>query len=408
MDFAQSLQDSLQSGNWSLALGLIYLVGLATSLTPCVYPMIAITVSIFGAKKASTKKEAAFLSGMFVLGIAALLTPLGVVAAMTGGAFGSWLANPWVLVFLALFFVAMSLSMFGLFELQLPSSVQAKLEQMGGVGPGGAFLMGLVNALIAAPCTGPGLLALLTWIGITKAVGFGALALFVYALGLGTLFFFVGTFAISLPKSGKWMTTVKSIFGVVMFVMALYYLREFFPFWKIWIKHTWVYAAAGGLLLLLSWAIGGFSLEWKEKPIQKTIGIAIAKVGGFILVAYMILPPPGTRIRWINDYDMGVAIAKKKNKPILVDFGAAWCGACGELERNTFTDSRIVLEAERFVSIHMDLTSYKDKEKWDVLKSYNQKGLPLVVMGQPGQKEQVRVTEFVDPDHFYALMRQVR
>ena len=144
--FATALQD----GSYAGALGLIFVAGLATSLTPCVYPMIAITVSVFGARQAESRARAALLSTSFVLGIAALFTPLGVVSALTGNAFGSALASPWVLGTLSALFAVMAFSMFGLFELTLPSKLQNRLAQAGGFGIRGAFVLGFVNGLIAA------------------------------------------------------------------------------------------------------------------------------------------------------------------------------------------------------------------------------------------------------------------
>ncbi|MBW2225253.1 MAG: sulfite exporter TauE/SafE family protein [Deltaproteobacteria bacterium] len=202
---------ALEGGSYLGALGLIFVAGLATSLTPCVYPMIAITVSVFGARKAESRARAALLSTSFVLGIAALFTPLGVVSALTGSAFGSALASPWVVGTLSALFAAMAFSMFGLFDLALPFALQNRLAQAGGFGLRGAFILGFVNGLIAAPCTGPVLAVLLTWVATTGNVAFGALALFIYAIGIGVLFWFVGTFAVTLPKSGRWVEWSKVV-----------------------------------------------------------------------------------------------------------------------------------------------------------------------------------------------------
>ncbi|HET6417177.1 MAG TPA: cytochrome c biogenesis protein CcdA, partial [Polyangiales bacterium] len=240
--------DALHGGSYSGALGLVFLAGLATSLTPCVYPMIAITVSVFGARQAETRARAALLSTAFVLGIAALFTPLGVISALTGSAFGSALANPWVLGALAGLFTLMALSMFGLFDLALPSSLQNRLAEAGGFGLRGAFVLGFVNGLIAAPCTGPVLAVLLTWVATTGNLAFGALALFVYSIGIGVLFWFVGTFAITLPKSGRWVEWTKSAFGIAMLALAFYYLRGVLPYPRPAVRDPMWLAVAFGLL----------------------------------------------------------------------------------------------------------------------------------------------------------------
>ncbi len=147
--------------------------GCATSLTPCVYPLIPITVSIFGARKAGRRRDAVALSGLYVLGIAAMYSSLGVGAALTGKAFGSVMQNPWVIGFVALVFAAMAASMFGAFELQLPPAWQARLNTVGGTGRAGAFAMGLVSGIVAAPCTGPVLAAALTFVATKGSVAFG-------------------------------------------------------------------------------------------------------------------------------------------------------------------------------------------------------------------------------------------
>src|SRR3954464_1852578 len=192
--------------------------GLLTALTPCVYPMIPITISIFGAKTGVSRGRALALATFYVAGIAFMFGALGTVFALLGKAFGTFLANPWVIVPLAVFFVLMGLSMFGAFELALPSGLQNRLSRVGGKGFGGAFLMGLVGGIIAAPCTGPPLAGILAYVATTRSVFLGGSLLFTYALGMGVLFFVIAAFAVALPKSGGWMDAVKSIFGVVMLV----------------------------------------------------------------------------------------------------------------------------------------------------------------------------------------------
>lgn len=191
------------------ALGASYVFGLATSLTPCVYPMIAITVSVFGAKEAKTRLEGTLLSLTFVLGIVCLFAPLGVVSALTGKGFGAALGNPWVVALIATVFVLLAASLFGAFEIALPPALQSRLSSVGGTGYRGALLLGLVCGLIAAPCVGPFLFGLLGWIATTRNVALGSAAMALYGLGLGTLFFVVGAFAVNLPKAGAWMMGIK-------------------------------------------------------------------------------------------------------------------------------------------------------------------------------------------------------
>ncbi len=297
------VRDALERGSYGAALGLVFVAGLLTSLTPCVYPMIAITVSIFGARQATSRAQGAALSFAFVLGIAALFTPLGILSALTGAAMGETNANPWLMIPLAAIFAAMALSMFGAFDLQLPHSLQNRLVQVGGAGYRGAFLVGFVNGLVAAPCTGPVLTVLLTWVATTRNVPFGALALFVYSLGLGVLFFVVGTFAVSLPKSGRWLDWVKSVFGIVMLALALYYVKRFLPMeWPVTRTTTWLLA---GLAALVSGvALGAVHLSFKKEEstrgerVRKGLGAAAAVFGLLSTVAWVEALPPGARIHF--------------------------------------------------------------------------------------------------------------
>jgi thiol:disulfide interchange protein DsbD len=412
-DLERPFRDALESGSWGVALGFVFLAGLATSLTPCVYPMIAITVSVFGARQAESRLQSAMLSTSFVLGIAALFTPLGLIAAMTGGVFGSALASPWVLGGLALLFIALALSMFGAFEMNLPPALQNRLARAGGVGYKGAFVLGFVSGLIAAPCTGPVLAFLLTWIGTSGSAAFGGVALFVYSIGLGMLFWVVGTFAVALPKSGRWLEWIKSIFGTVMLVMAAYYLRDLMPFDRPVERETWL-VGLGLALLVGGIAIGAIHLSYHDKSVvtrtRKTSGIAFAVVGAMLAIFWLEALPAGAKIDWLDDYASARELAETESRPLLVDFGASWCGACGELDRHTFSDPRVVAAARdhQFVPVRIDLSPGEDtEEKRAVLASYEQRGLPLVVFHDRAGNEVQRVTAFVEPAEFLQLMERV-
>ena len=412
-DLEKPFSAALQEGSWAYALLLIFGAGLATSLTPCVYPMIAITVSVFGARESKSRTEAAMLSSAFVLGIAALFTPLGLFAATTGGVFGSALASPIVLVGLALLFLALAASMFGAFDIDLPSGLKNRLATVGGVGYKGAFFIGFCNALIAAPCTGPVLGFLLTWVGTTGNVAFGAVALFTYAIGLGMLFWVVGTFSVSLPKSGKWLEWVKSVFGIVMVVAAIYYLRDLIPGLMDLPQHTPTFLLTGLALFVAGIALGAIHLSFHDsafsKRARKGLAVAVSVTGLAAMVGYTQVLPEGVHIQWSEDYQAALTRAKSEQKPVLVDFGASWCGACKELEAKTFSDPRVVREGERFIPVRIDLSPGKtNSEKQQLLASYEQRGLPLVVLHKPTGEVAARVTSFVEADEFLHLMRAVR
>jgi len=406
----QPFTTALQSGSYAWALALIFAAGVATSLTPCVYPMIAITVSVFGARSTSSRREAALLSTAFVLGIAALFTPLGLFAATTGGVFGAALSSPLVAVALALLFLGLAASMFGAFDLDLPAGLKNRLAAVGGVGYRGAFAIGLSCALIAAPCTGPVLGFLLTWVGTSGNVAFGALALFTYALGLGLLFWVVGTFSLSLPKSGQWLEWIKSVFGVVMVVAALYYVRDLIPGLVELAEHTPRALGLGAALLVLGVLAGAVHLNFHDPSrsvrARKGAGVAVAVAGLSVLVGYTQALPAGARLSWEDDFAGAASRARQQRLPLLVDFSASWCGACQELEKHTFSDPRVVREGQSFVRVRVDLSPGKDNDdKRKLLASYQQRGLPLVVLHKPDGSPASRVTGFVDADEMLALMR---
>lgn len=407
------IRETLAAGSLGSTLALAFGAGVATSLTPCVYPMIAVTVSVFGARQTKSRGEGALLSTSFVLGMAALFVPLGLIAAKTGGLFGAALASPIVLVGLALLFTALAASMFGAFSLDLPHGVKTRLSNMGGVGVRGAFVLGMISALIAAPCTGPVLGALLTWVSSSGDWVLGSLGLLSYALGLGLLFWVVGTFAVTLPKSGRWLGWVKSVFGVVMLTAAFYYVRPLLPSPSLpaWLATPQVLLSAGAGLLLLGVVTGAFHLSFEytssRERLRKASGIALA-VFGLLVGVKGLEAPTHEGLAFREDFSAALADARAAGRPSLVDFSASWCGACGELDRHTFSHPDVVREAARFVNVRVDLSPGKDSpDKRQLLSQYAQRGLPLVVLHDAAGREVSRVTGFMTPDAFLALLRKV-
>lgn len=222
--FARTLRDE----GLLAALILMFIAGFLSSLTPCVYPLIPITVSLFGARAAKSRFEALSLSLTYVLGIAITYSLLGVAAASFGTIFGGAMQHPAIKLGLAVLFVVLGLGSLGVLTLRLPGDLQTKLSDVGGAGYIGALLMGLVAGIIAAPCVGPIVAGVLVYVAEQQDLFLGWLMLFVFALGLGVIFVVLGTFSgliARVPKSGPWMDGVKAFFAIVFFGMALFYLR---------------------------------------------------------------------------------------------------------------------------------------------------------------------------------------
>jgi thiol:disulfide interchange protein DsbD len=407
--------------------------GFGTSLTPCVYPMIAITVSVFGAKQAKSRKEAALLSTAFVVGMAVLFTILFVVAALTGGMFGEVLQNKWVHVGIGVIFVALAASMFGAFELELPDSVMQRLSGVGGVGVGGAFTLGLVTGPIAAPCSGPGLIYLLTKVTAAQDWKLGILFGMSYSLGLGILFWVVGTFAASLPKGGSWMVWVKSVFGIALVVLALRELAFAFPALTAVAENDLQFVLIAAAIAVAGLAAGAVHLDWSDGGIvtklRKAVGIAATVSGAFLLISSMSKAPaepskeelieeakkhqgesnePVRILEWHKEEGKAIDQARAEGRPLILDFGADWCAACKELEHKTFADKEVMVKAGRFVAARIDLSNDDDPKNAELKKKYNIQGLPAVLLIDSSGKEVDRITKFVEPKEFLAAIEPVK
>ena len=372
------------AGPGILFLLLVFLGGIASSFTPCVYPMIPITVSVIGASADQSRQKAFVMSCIYVAGIATTYTVLGLAASKTGGVFGAALQNPLVLVGVAGMMGALALAMMGLYEFALPAGLTTRASMLGGGGGGlGAFVVGTVAGVVAAPCTGPVVAYLLLEIVESGwSTVDGALVMMAYSLGLGMLFLVIGTFSgamAAMPRSGTWMVTVKKVFGVVLFGAMVFYLSQAFDVWDAQADHTLSWTEPlkdvlwAGVLLLGGWvALGGKAGLGNTKRLGGAV--VVLAVGGFILFA-----PEEQReaIIWDADHDATLAASAKSGKPAIVDFTADWCAACKELEHYTYTDPAVVKCSQDFEKIMFDATA--DTPEFGVLKdTYDIKGLPAV------------------------------
>ncbi|MGO9527435.1 MAG: protein-disulfide reductase DsbD family protein [Verrucomicrobiia bacterium] len=349
-----SIATLVRERGWFVTILVVFLGGLALNLTPCVYPMIAITVSYFGGQGGERNARRAFVSSLiYCLGIVLTYSTLGLIAALTGSLFGSALQSPVLLIGIALLLVALALSMFGLYELQPPQFLMQKATGLSSkAGYIGVFFFGAVIGVIAAPCLAPFVVALLAFVGQIGNPWLGWWLFFALALGLGLPYVVLGTFSgllNRLPKSGTWMVSVKRVFGVALIAVAAWITS---PLW----------------LNLTASTEGGITFE----------PYAAAKVQQ----------------------------AAADHRPVFIDFSAEWCGPCRKMERTTFHDKRVLEETKHFSVLKADLTHEGSPDVEKLRKDFGIWGVPtLVFIGPDGREHsELRRVEYVTPGELLDLL----
>lgn len=400
---------------------LCFVAGLGVSFTPCVLPMVPITMGLIGARGAGSRLQAISLSATYVFGLAVVYTALGLFAGVTGALFGSWLQSPVVVFGIAGFFVLMGFSMFGFFEVGVPSFLASRLQgKAGGGGYGGALILGVIGAILAGPCSGPIVASILALIGTEGKIGLGALLMFAFSLGMGMIFLVTGAASGWLPQRGAWMDTVKKGFGIVLWLGAIYYAKSH-------LSVTVTALATAAVLLVtavFSWPHPDDGEDRFMVRLRQLYGVVGALVGAYLLVGTLvkdgfILPPvemaaaaaPGAAavqnkgaIPWLRTEAEGIEMAKKTGKPMMIDFTAEWCAACHEMEKYTYTDPRVVAEAERFIPVMLDCTEKSDPVILAIQKKYGVTGLPTVVFVTPDGRMLGGTVGFVEADDFVPEM----
>lgn len=391
----QKLEESLAKG-WVWWLLALFLGGLALNLTPCVFPMLGITVSIFGARKTETTPRAMVNAVVYVLGIVVTYTALGVVAALTGGLFGAALQNPLVNVVLGLLLVVLSLSMFGVYEIQAPTWL---LDRAGGANTSslaGLFVSGLAVGVIAAPCVGPFVLGVLALIAQRGSVAFGVQTMLTLSLGLGLPYLVLATFSNllgSMPRAGEWMDWVKKLFGVLLASIGLYYaLIGVLPKQAPWIVPTAL--VLGGLYLGFMEKSGNAMKRFRAfKAVMGALGV----VAGVALA--LQITAAATRSIAFKPYDeQAVAASLAAGRGVIIDFAADWCVPCHELELKVFPDKAVLAAAKRFDAYKADVTHGDTPAS----TKYAVHGVPTVIfLGRGGVEARAqRVEGYIPPAEF--------
>jgi len=411
----------LESGRLWAVMAVFFGAGLLLTFTPCVLPMIPILSGIIvGEGREVTRRRALLLSLAYVLGMAVMYTAIGVGAALSGSLLSAALQNAWVLGAFAAVFVLLALSMFGFYELQLPSSWHARLadasNRLGGGHLGAVALMGVLSAAIVSPCVAAPLAGALLYIGQTRDTVLGGAALFSIAIGMGAPLVLVGVSeGMLLPKAGHWMRAVKEFFGVLLLAVAIWiiapvipvavqmllwaalfigsgvFLRAFEPLPNGASGWTRLWKAVGILALLVGVAQGIGALSGARDPLRPLASV-------FAESPEAQQPVRFEAVKTLADLDARLKIA---GKPVLLDFYADWCVSCKEMERFTFSDPQVQARLGQMMLLRADVTANSADDK-ALLKRYRLFGPPGIVFFDAAGREieGFRVIGYQPPEKF--------
>lgn len=397
-----SISNMLENNGLFLGLLFVFIGGLALNLTPCVYPLIPITIGFFGGQSEGKTIRLFGMGLLFVVGMAVTYSVIGVVTALSGAVFGSLLQNPIVIIIIALIFLILSLSMFGLYEFQLPNSWVAKA---GGAKGGfyGAFFMGLTMGIVAAPCIGPFVLGLVTYVAAKADPYLGFLMFFVLALGLGFPYLLLAIFSgkiKKLPRAGEWMDGVKHIFGFILIGMALYFIVPLLP------------KSFSGYVLPIFMIITAVYLLVFDKLGNSVKGFKNFKIVFSILLmtlaVYNLLPSADNNsIDW-QEYSESKLSDSIGQTPVIIDFYADWCIPCKELDAITFSDAKVIEESRKFLSLKADMTKSLSPEVESLRNKFKIVGVPTVLILDSNGSEINRITGFVNAEEFINIIKSIQ
>ncbi|MEA3374566.1 MAG: protein-disulfide reductase DsbD [Campylobacterota bacterium] len=430
------IAETIKQGNIGLILLTFFGFGLLLSLTPCIFPMIPILSSVIVSQgNGITVKRAFFLSLVYVLAMSVAYTIAGVLAGLFGANLQAAFQTPWVIISFSLLFVLLSLSMFGMYELQLPNFLQSRLTKAGEShsGVAGVAIMGFLSALIVGPCVAAPLAGALIYIGQTGDAVIGGMALFALSIGMGVPLLIVGTTAGKfMPRPGEWMENIKAFFGVLLIGVAIWMISRIVP-------APVTLLLTSFLLVFVAVHLGAFEAIGKEcvrcgLASKKAAGVLIFMyalmlfIGGFTGGSSLLNPlakvtapqsmmttaceeaaPAEAQFTVIgSESELEAIIAKSKGKKILLDFYADWCVSCKELEEITFADPAVKAKMSEFVLVQADVTDNSDAQK-ALTKRFGLFGPPgIIFFDEEGSEMKGReLVGFKPPAEFLSHLNQL-
>ncbi len=377
-----------------LSLLLVFIGGLALNLTPCVYPIIPVTISYFGSQSEGRTGRLFVLGLLYVAGMSVTYSLIGVITALTGALFGALLQHPAVILFIAAIFVLLSLSMFGFYEFKLPDSLVARA---GGSRSGflGALFMGLTMGIIAAPCIGPLVLGLVAYVAAKGDPLYGFFLFFFLSLGLGLPYLFLALFSGKiqrLPGSGQWMEGVKHIFGLVLLAMAVYFVSPLLP------------ESAGLFALPVFGIIAALYLIFFDKTANHIYGFKLIKIIFCALLisasAYALISEDRYRADWPEFSAAAFEKALENNRKMVIVFYADWCIPCRELKKHTLSDPRVIDKLKGFKVFQVNLTRAEDPKTSRIQRRFEVRGVPTIILINSGGEKTERIAGMIEPRPF--------
>jgi thiol:disulfide interchange protein DsbD len=422
-DNVSGIVAALHSGQWLLVVGLFFVFGLGLSFTPCVLPMMPILSSIIVGQSGTVSRSRGFLLALsYSMGMACIYTLMGVAAGLAGAGLAAALQNPWVLGAFALLLSALALSMFGVWEFQMPTALQTRLQGAASRLPGGqhvaVFAMGGLSALMVGPCVAAPLAGALVYIGQTRDAALGAVALFSLAMGMSIPLLALGLSAGTLlPRAGPWMERVKSVFGVLLLGVALWLVAPVLP------EAVVMLLLGGGLLV---GAVSAFRSTVVAKGLALVAGLwgASLVIGALSGGTTYLQPlrhlaergstaaqPAGSRFERVKDMaalNAALIAARERGQAVILDFYADWCTACKEMEHLTFAKPEVQARMGKALLLQADVTANNADDR-ALLRHFTLFGPPAVLLfdAQGQEKAQARIIGFMPPEKFLNRLAQV-